>query len=151
MINRFNIRVYFIIVDSTEKSVLVSDEIIQGKFYTKFPGGGLEYGESIVDCIHREAMEELGQDVQVIRHLYTTDFFVQSAFRPNDQVISIYYLVSLPDSPKFRTTHHKFDFTQQTKDEESFRWIKKEALSESEFDFPADKRAASELLKQIDF
>ena len=39
-----NIRVYGILINE-QKQVLVSDELIRGGYYTKFPGGGLEYGE----------------------------------------------------------------------------------------------------------
>ena len=39
----FNIRVYGILIQ--DSNVLVSDEYIKGKNITKFPGGGLEYGE----------------------------------------------------------------------------------------------------------
>ncbi|MFN5439619.1 MAG: NUDIX hydrolase, partial [Bacteroidota bacterium] len=40
----FNIRVYGILI-SDDNQVLVSDEFIRGNYYTKFPGGGLEFGE----------------------------------------------------------------------------------------------------------
>jgi 8-oxo-dGTP pyrophosphatase MutT (NUDIX family) len=54
----FNIRVYGILVNE-EKKVLVSDELIRGSYITKFPGGGLEFGEGTRDCLQREFMEEM--------------------------------------------------------------------------------------------
>ncbi len=73
--------------------VLVSDEFIRGNQYTKFPGGGLEFGEGTRDCLKREFMEEMNLSVRVTDHLYTTDFFQMSAFNPEHQIISIYYRV----------------------------------------------------------
>src|SRR5687767_15988105 len=89
---QFNVRVYGILINE-EKQVLVADEFIRDKYYTKFPGGGLEFGEGTRDCLKREFLEELNLKVEVTDHLYTTDFFQESAFRPGDQIISIYYLV----------------------------------------------------------
>src|SRR5437762_14381427 len=88
----FNIRVYGILINE-KKQVLVIDEYIRGKYYTKFPGGGLELGEGTRDCLKREFQEEMDLEVEVGDHLYTTDFFQESAFKPGHQIISIYYLV----------------------------------------------------------
>ncbi|MBK6523590.1 MAG: NUDIX domain-containing protein [Sphingobacteriaceae bacterium] len=90
--NRFNVRVYGILIQDSK--VLVSDEYIKGNHITKFPGGGLEFGEGTIDCVKREFMEELNLPIEVESHFYTTDFFVASAFAPNNQVISIYYKVN---------------------------------------------------------
>ena len=89
---RFNIRVYGVLINEHHQ-VLVSDEFIRGNYYTKFPGGGLEYGEGTRDCLKREFMEEMQLNVEVGEHLYTTDFYQLSAFHPDHQIISIYYLV----------------------------------------------------------
>src|SRR6266487_1963876 len=88
----FNIRVYGILINE-EKQVLVADEFIRGKYFTKFPGGGLELGEGTRDCLKREFREEMDLEVEAGEHIYTTDFFLASAFNPNHQIISIYYLV----------------------------------------------------------
>lgn len=88
----FNVRVYGVLIDS-ERGLLLSREQIKGKEYIKFPGGGLEIGEGTRDGLKREFKEELNLDVQIGEHFYTTDFFQESAFKPGDQIISIYYFV----------------------------------------------------------
>src|SRR6187549_2467988 len=88
-----SVRVYGILINE-DKQVLVSDEYIRGSYYTKFPGGGLEFGEGTRDCLKREFMEEMNLQVEVGEHIYTTDYFQLSAFRPDDQIISIYYYAS---------------------------------------------------------
>lgn len=137
-VNRFNIRAYFILYNDLEE-VLLSDELIAGKKYTKFPGGGVEFGEGIEDAIRREAIEELGQEVEIIQHIYTTGFFMESAFRPGDQVVSVYYQVQLLESPRFRITDKKFDFDLENHNTESFRWAKLSTIHPNELSFPADK------------
>ena len=58
-INSFNIRVYGLILESG--SILLSKELIMGEEVFKFPGGGLEYGEGLIDGLNREFEEEMGQ------------------------------------------------------------------------------------------
>jgi ADP-ribose pyrophosphatase YjhB (NUDIX family) len=96
MDKRFNIRVYGIWVQNNK--ILVNEELIRGRHIIKFPGGGLDWGEGIKDCLIREWKEELGIDIEVLNHFYTTDFFQPSAY-DNSQVISIYYFVTavVPD------------------------------------------------------
>src|SRR5829696_6537669 len=109
---RFNIRVYGILIND-QKQVLVSDEFIRGKQYTKFPGGGLEYGEGTRDCLRREFLEEMNLKVEVGEHLYTTDHFQQSAFNPEHQIISIYYLVKAFEEITARLSDKEFDFDEK--------------------------------------
>ncbi len=78
---RFTIRVYGIILNDRNE-VLLSDESYRGHRFTKFPGGGLEYGEGTLDCLRREIREETGCRIEILRHLYTTDFFQESLFHP---------------------------------------------------------------------
>jgi 8-oxo-dGTP diphosphatase len=139
---RFNIRVYGILVDSN-KRVLVSDEYIRGSFFTKFPGGGLEFGEGTRDCLKREFKEETGLDVGIGEHLYTTDFYQVSAFNNNDQIISIYYFVH-GNAEQLETKTTAFDFVpHQVSDPEGeaevFRWINWNELTEEIMDLPIDK------------
>ena len=91
MQKKFNVRVYGLLIDRGK--VLLVDEFVKNRNITKFPGGGLEWGEGTIECLIREFREETGISVKVDRHLYTTDFFQQSAFVTGDQIISIYYRV----------------------------------------------------------
>lgn len=142
---KFNIRVYGILVND-RKEILVSDEYIRGGYYTKFPGGGLEFGEGTRDCLKREFMEEMNLRVGVTNHIYTTDFFQMSAFRPEDQIISIYYFVKALEEIKVPLRTKPFDFDesqlaiyQLQKEIETFRFIPLEDITEEDVTLPIDK------------
>lgn len=142
-ISRFNIRVYGILMDD-KKRILVSDEYIRGMYITKFPGGGMELGEGTRDCLKREFMEETGLDVTIGEHIYTTDFFQMSAFRKNEQIISIYYFVHPKEPFSLATKTTLFDFTpEQVSDPngeaEVFRWIELNDVNEETVSLPIDK------------
>lgn len=144
----FNVRVYGVL-QNEQRQILVSDEYIKGGFYTKFPGGGLEYGEGTRDCLIREWQEELSQDIEIIDHLYTTDFFQVSAFGDGRQIISIYYTVR-PRSPFAVPFKQKpFDFEQLRDQAEAFRWVDWEQFSDQTLSLPID-RVVARLLKSRD-
>jgi 8-oxo-dGTP pyrophosphatase MutT (NUDIX family) len=92
-IKTFNVRIYGIHL-SDKDEMLCTLETIQGRVYRKFPGGGLEFGEGIDDCLRREFLEELNLDVQIEELLFINRDQVISAFKPSEQVISVYYKVS---------------------------------------------------------
>src|ERR1700733_10521242 len=108
----FTIRVYGILMNE-KKQVLLSDEFIRGKYYTKFPGGGLELGEGTRDCLKREFKEEMNLEVLVEDHIYTTDYFQMSAFNPADQIISIYYFAKALEPITVPLRNKEFDFDEQ--------------------------------------
>ena len=58
MEKKINIRVYGILINS-QKEVLLSDEKYRDVEFTKFPGGGLEWGEGTKETLIREFQEEL--------------------------------------------------------------------------------------------
>lgn len=146
----FNVRVYGILRD--DHRILVTDEFIRGNYFTKFPGGGLEFGEGTRDCVKREFKEEANLDVTVGEHIYTTDFFQISAFNNVDQIICIYYFVHVDKPFQLDTKTKPFDFTpEQTADITSncevFRWIEMNDFSENSVSLPIDKVVAN-LLKE---
>lgn len=141
----FNIRVYGILINEN-KQLLVSDEYIRGGYFTKFPGGGLEFGEGTRDCLQREFMEEMALRVQVGEHLYTTDYFQMSAFNPEHQIISIYYMVQPLEAITVPLSDKPFDFSEnhmviykERSEVETFRFIDWNKLSEESVTLPIDK------------
>jgi ADP-ribose pyrophosphatase YjhB (NUDIX family) len=149
----FNLRVYGVLLGPNNE-VLVSDELIRGGYYTKFPGGGLEFGEGTRDCLKREFKEEMDLDIAVGDHLYTTDFFQMSAFHPDHQIISIYYWVTALEPIRAPLRQKPFDFDEremkmyeQRKETETFRFIDAAAFNEESVTLPIDKVVAG-LIRQ---
>ncbi|MBN8693226.1 MAG: NUDIX domain-containing protein [Bacteroidetes bacterium] len=143
----FNVRVYGLLLD--EGRVLVSDELIKGHKITKFPGGGLEFGEGTIECVIREFKEELNLNIEVVDHFYTTDFFVASAFNPNSQVISIYYHVRALEPINAKISEEAFDFDPLKEEDQAFRWLKVDELHQNNFTFAIDKKVSSLLNKKL--
>jgi 8-oxo-dGTP diphosphatase len=145
-INRFNIRVYAIILKDNHY-VLLSDEYMMDMKMTKFPGGGLKFGEGPADCIRREAMEEFNQEIEIIRHYYTTDFFQPSLFYKNHQIISIYYLARFREPENFKISTKPFDFPKMKNGNQSFRWGDLRKMDAKDLTLPID-RIVLEMLKE---
>lgn len=153
MISVFNIRVYGILLNE-KRQVLVSDEFIRGAYITKFPGGGLELGEGTRDCLQREFMEEMNLKVKIGDHIYTTDFYQQSAFNAAHQIISIYYFAEALEPITAPLRNKPFDFDEQqlkmykeTGETETFRFIDWDDFSEETVSLPIDKIVAN-MIKQ---
>jgi mutator protein MutT len=141
----FNIRVYGILLND-ENKILLSDENRFGRKFTKFPGGGLEQGEGLKDCLKREFKEELELDVEVGDLFYLTDFYQQSAFSEKDQIISIYYRVSAQLTSKIKTVETLFDF--KSGDQEVHRWVAFSDLKVEDVTFPIDKKVVGLLIEE---
>jgi 8-oxo-dGTP diphosphatase len=144
----FNLRVYGVLVNEL-KQVLVSDELIRGSYITKFPGGGLEFGEGTRECLQREFFEEMNLKVEIADHIYTTDFFQLSAFNPSHQIISIYYSANALEEITTPLRNKPFDFDEQqmkiyeaTKETETFRFIDWDDFSADCLTLPIDKIVA---------
>lgn len=145
---RFNLRVYGVLINDN-RQVLVADEYIRGGLYTKFPGGGLEFGEGTRDCLKRELREELGIEAAIGDHIYTTDYFQLSAFNPDHQIISIYYFAEQLEELKVPLRQKPFDFDEKqmdiyrkTGETETFRLIEWNDFSEETLTLPIDKIVA---------
>jgi 8-oxo-dGTP pyrophosphatase MutT (NUDIX family) len=132
---QFNVRVYGILERGDE--VLLSDEIKGGTKMTKFPGGGLEFGEGLADAVIREYQEELGIAVEVKEFLYINDFLQVSAFNKDDQLLSVYYKVNQVCTTPIETFNLPFE--QLNAEDQCFRWVKKSELEEEWLTYPIDK------------
>jgi len=142
MSNDFTIRVYALIF-SDEHEILLSHETYRGVQFYKFPGGGLEWGEGILDAIKRELREELNLENLQLSPFYTTDFFVESYFDTSTQVISIYY--------KLDGTISKNSIQIDSKDNRilGLKWLALNDLSDKDLTFSIDKHVTRLLLKSI--
>ena len=146
-VNQFNIRVYGLLIDSG--SVLITDEFRLGLYLNKFPGGGLQFGEGTIECLKREFMEELNMPVEIVKHLYTTDFYQPTTLLPSEmQLFCIYYQVQARKPYRFNTTDKKNDIPPLD-GAQSFRWVKIDLLTEEDFTFPIDRYLANLLTNGI--
>lgn len=134
----FTIRVYGLLLE--QGHVLVSDELIKGRPITKFPGGGLEYGEGLKDCLVREVREEIGVEALDVQHFYTTDFFQQSAFHTTPmQVVSVYFTFRVADPCSIPVVHTPFAGISGAGDQELFRWLDLARSVEEDLSLPIDR------------
>jgi 8-oxo-dGTP diphosphatase len=134
---RFNVRVYGLLINDRNE-ILISDEQEYGMQFAKFPGGGLEYGEGLIEGLKREFVEECSAEIEVISHFYTTDFYIKSAFN-DSQVIGVYYLVKNTSSLDLAFKTEPFDFDEQGDVLQSFRWVNLADLRPDDVTFPADR------------
>jgi ADP-ribose pyrophosphatase YjhB (NUDIX family) len=144
----FNVRVYGLLVK--DGHLLVSDEYCNGNYMTKLPGGGLEFGEGAAECVIREFMEETGLNVRIVRHFYTTDFFVLSQFNSKGQLISIYYVVETDDDTSaLPTVNEQYENLPGIEDAQNLRWQPLHSLKEEDLTLPVDKVVARMLVEEL--
>lgn len=136
---KYVLRVYALIINDRQE-ILLSDEYQLDMKMTKFPGGGMEYGEGTIDCLQREAMEEFGQSLTNIRHFYTTDYYQPALFFRDHQLVSIYYLADFSGEIRFRVSSRPFDIPEMKNGQQSFRWAALSGLREEDLTFPIDRK-----------
>lgn len=141
----FNVRVYGLLIND-KGQILLSDEEEHGFRFSKFPGGGLEYGEGLIDALKREFAEECQAEIEIMEHFYTTDFFIKSVFNES-QVISIYYIVKPLAELMLNFKEKIFDFDAEGDLLQAFRWKDITSLEMSDVTFPTDQKVI-ELLKE---
>lgn len=137
MIDKLNIRVYATAIK--DEKVLVLHEEYAGEQLMKLPGGGLEFGEGVLDCLHREFEEELNVKINILGHLYTQEEFVVSRFRDNEQLLTVYYLVEIIDENDFLIMDPCIEKTE---------WIPINT-DENPFILPVDKIAFEKLKERL--
>ena len=136
---RFNIRVYGIVINDANE-LLIAHENRNGFEMTKLPGGGLEWGEGLIDGLKREFIEELNWLIEIETLFYLTDYFQPSSLDPNDQVLSIYYKVRRVGEYQGEKTINPLEVIQ-------FEWKPIHDLCVDSFTFPID-RIVIDMLKQ---
>lgn len=139
--NKFNVRVYGIWIKN--EKILLSHENIDGFEMIKFPGGGLEYGEGALDCLKREFKEELDVEISHSKLIHVSEKYIQSAFKENEQVIAIHYLVDSAEKIK------NYKIIQETAvgktNQHHFKWYKLLPSITDSLTFEMDKEAFRKL------
>ena len=139
----FNVRVYGLLIN-TKNEILVSDERRAGISFTKFPGGGLEFGEGLSEALIREFTEELGIEITVENLFYVNDFFQVSAFNEDHQLLSFYYFINYTHTDKIGKLEYTYPLNE---DGEKQRWVAIDRLTDEDFNFPIDKVVIGKLKK----
>ncbi len=141
----FNIRVYALIVKNNR--LLISEEEHGGVFLRKFPGGGLHFGEGVVQALHRELKEELNADVETARLLCVTEDFVVSFLNNQQQVVGVHYLVDLKQD--FSGDLLNNIYVELENGHIHFKWVLIENITADDFTSPVDKSAFDKLKKYL--
>jgi hypothetical protein len=94
-------------------------------------------------------------EVKITDHLYTTDFFQMSAFNPEQQIISVYYLVAALEEIQVPLRAKPFDFDEKqmevyskTGETETFRFIEWKDFRKESVTLPID-RVVALILKEL--
>lgn len=114
--------------------------------FTKFPGGGLEYGEGLHDCLLREFQEELGITPEIDDIFHINEHFQQSAFHPDQQIISIYYTVRYDREPE-KTCVEEIKWGKPYTVKAA--WKNLESLREEDVTFPIDKAVVQKIIEKF--
>jgi ADP-ribose pyrophosphatase YjhB (NUDIX family) len=141
----FTIRVYGLLLH--EDQILLSRENIQGEIFTKFPGGGLEFGEGVIECLKREFMEEVGIEIYNSQHFYTTEDYWASAFHKNPkQVLSLYYKVFTKQLTQIKTDKPENNTLLNKNQNQILYWCPLTRLINEPIKLPIDKIVVQKLL-----
>ena len=132
---QFNIRIYALLIHKDK--LLLLKEPFAGKKVTKFPGGGLEFGEGTIDCLKREFKEELNLEVEVTSHFYTSENFIPHSLREDQQLFFVYYKVKALDIENLNIID---------KDIEEVIWKPLSELKETDMSLATDKIVVKKLL-----
>ncbi len=126
-------------------AVLVAYERFRGHPLIKFPGGGMEPGETQAEALKREFSEELQTEVAVCERRWTSPHPVASAFDGSVDVVVHYYRVVLPDArcASLLTVPWGTPLPDGDEDVQQFSWVPLDAIHRLPFTFPADQTVAA--------
>jgi mutator protein MutT len=140
-LSKFNLRVYALLINEKQE-ILLSDENRFGKFFTKFPGGGVEHGEGIQDALFRELQEELHLEISRADFFYFNEFHQASAFDQSN-LVAFYYIVNIQKAAvPLQEEGYTIPFEQE---QELQRWKAIHELQKDELTFPIDQKVLEKL------
>ncbi|MFZ9658055.1 MAG: NUDIX domain-containing protein [Crocinitomicaceae bacterium] len=139
--SKFNLRVYALLINEKQE-ILLSDENRFGKFFTKFPGGGVEHGEGIQDALFRELQEELQLEISSADFFYFNEFHQASAFDQSN-LVAFYYILNIQKAAvQLQEEGYTIPFEQE---QELQRWKAIQELQKDELTFPIDQKVLEKL------
>jgi len=140
-LSKFNLRVYALLINEKQE-ILLSDENRFGKFFTKFPGGGVEHGEGIQDALFRELQEELQLEISSADFFYFNEFHQASAFDQSN-LVAFYYILNIQKAAvHLQEEGYTIPFEQE---QELQRWKAVKELQKDELTFPIDQKVLEKL------
>lgn len=151
-VTRWNVRCYALILNPKRTHVLVARERFpDGSVGCKFPGGGVEPEELLVDALWRECREELGSTdgLTWLRHAYTNDFFVRSAFRDDEQILSVYHWMQA-DHESLAWWDEKPSEVAAEEPILEMNWEPIASMTPDAMRFPIDRHVVQHVLGQVD-
>ncbi|CAI8452511.1 MAG: Uncharacterised protein [Cryomorphaceae bacterium] len=142
-IKRFNARCYAFIV-STQNKVLVMNERWKGMDLQKLPGGGLELGEGMIECLDREISEEFeAWQPLTWKHHYVPTHCFTSQFRPDEQLILNYFLADQ------RVDRAQWRIIPEDENLLGMQWLPLEKDSAQWFTLQSDRDAFTKLVEAL--
>lgn len=78
-----------VILMNDNKVLCIHCKYGDGEYYL-FPGGGVEPGETLVECAKREFEEETGLKIDITKLVYVNDWIKDKAI--NERVVNIFFL-----------------------------------------------------------
>ena len=126
------------------ESFAFRDSTVNGDY--KFPGGGVELGEGVMDAWWRECQEELGCQpaMQSVELFHTVETFIRSIFRPDDQLIALYYVCRLQSNEDVAWTEESAA-SPGGESNVQVSWKDWRSLDFRSFRFPTDQSAIQKL------
>lgn len=79
--------------------LLIKKEYDDGQLCYAFPGGGQEPGETLIEALNRECLEEIGTEVEVKNLLHVADYFKQanSTRATNKHLVEFFFECVVPE------------------------------------------------------
>ena len=138
---KFNARCY-VLVRSHQNRILVMKDRWQGVDLNKFPGGGLELGEGLLECIHREIVEEFSSSENLeYRHFFTPTECFTSRFKPQEQLLLNYFTNST------EADEQQWSLIPNDPNLLGMQWIELKAENAPWFTLKSDREAFLKLLE----
>ena len=138
---KFNARCY-VLIRSNHNRILVMQERWQGVDLNKFPGGGLELGEGLLECIHREIAEEFSSSEKLAySHFFTPTECFASRFKPQEQLLLNYFTNST------EADEQQWSLIPNDPNLLEMQWLELKAENAQWFTLQSDKDAFLKLLE----